>query len=125
MRTAHSDDQTVSYTRDPTPRRTPMSDSSTGVITSGAPSTRTGAPAPSGAAVINLPFWSTLTPEHGAPRATTSHHQEAPIFRLTSTNADRSRPLVTLEQRVRGSSHWRRTICAGQSVGSQLATLLE
>jgi len=45
--------------------------------------------------VINLPFWSTLTLEHEAACATTSHHQEAPIFGLTSTNAFRSRPLNT------------------------------
>jgi hypothetical protein len=51
------------------------------------------APALFSAAVINLPSWSTITPEHADPHATTSHHQEAAIFTLTTTNADRSRPL--------------------------------
>jgi hypothetical protein len=37
-------------------------------------------------AVINLPLWPTLTPEHEAPGATMRHHQEVVISGLTSTN---------------------------------------
>jgi hypothetical protein len=54
--------------------------------------TRTGGIAGSTKAVINLAFWSTLTSEHEArarPRAIIKKYRSW----LTSTNADRSRPL--------------------------------